>query len=383
MVRPSTGSPPFTVVFPQAPGAQVPPIPAGPPVTSEAPLAPSVPPVPGAGGAKAETAAVPEPNVGWYASTSAGYSPPAGPYASAGPYAVGGNRGRGGAGRGRAGAAVGRLATWGSGRSKLLNAAIFGVAPLALAGIVTAAFVLSSAGKGQAAAQAGFHAGPAASVAGHPQGTGSTAAAQPSPSQGNPANQHGKKSKTAVSSDETVAPKAPSASGSHAAQSKSSAKPKTKPKPKPALVTPHNLGLPNFSGYCQHIGHGTAVTTANNAFGWHCSANAALPISIQNACAWTYGLSASKVIDVTTDYHSLTSWQCWRTSGILGQLSIASYCTAAGLGAATLNTANAYGWTCGKTGIDTNAACQLVYHNSNSFARFAVFANPYSWQCWD
>jgi hypothetical protein len=33
-----------------------------------------------------------------------------------------------------------------------------------------------------------------------------------------------------------------------------------KPKPgrKAGRVAPHNLGLPNLAGYCQHIGHGTA-----------------------------------------------------------------------------------------------------------------------------
>jgi hypothetical protein len=163
-------------------------------------------------------------------------------------------------------------------------------------------------------------------------------------------------------------------------------KPKSaqKPKPKPAgPVTPYNLGIPNFAGYCGHIGQGSAVTTANNAYGWHCSLNPALILSVRDACGWSYGLNASKVINVTTNYNSADSWQCWRTNGILGQLDFTRYCTAAGLGAAKLTAYNAYGWSCtGAPTIDTLAACQLVFHNSNAFARFAVFADPYSWQCW-
>jgi len=337
--------------------------------------------VPSGGGTRTEAAAEPEPDVGWYASKPAGYSAAPGPYATAGPYAASpyaaGPYAAGGKPGGMRGSPVGRVVTWGSGRSKLLNAAIFGVAPLALAGIVAAAFVLSSAGRGQAAAQTGFHAGPGASVAGQPQGAGSTSAGAPSPSQGHPSGQHKPKSKgKGASIMPTIGAKAPS---SHP---KPRPKSSPKPKPKPAAVTPHNLGVPNIAGYCQHIGMGTAVTTANNAYGWHCSLNTALTLSIQNACGWTFGLSAGAVINVSTDFNSLNSWQCWRTNGILGQLNLTAYCTAAGLGAAKLSVANAYGWSCAGTGIDTNAACQLLYHNNSAFSRFAVFSNPYSWQCW-
>ncbi len=164
------------------------------------------------------------------------------------------------------------------------------------------------------------------------------------------------------------------------------AKPTSSPHPKPepaGPVTPHNLGAPNFGGYCQHIGQGSAVTTADNAYGWHCSANPALILPVQGACAWTYGLSASKVINVTTNYYSPGSWQCWRTNGILGQLNFSAYCVDAGLGSAKLTAGNAYGWACtGQPSINEQAACQFLFRDSFAFARFAVFADPYSWQCW-
>jgi len=162
-----------------------------------------------------------------------------------------------------------------------------------------------------------------------------------------------------------------------------STKDKKKKKTVRPAVTPHNLGAPNFGGYCAHLGLGTAVVKANNAYGWHCTGNTGLVVSVQDACAWTYGLATSKVINVTTDYNSADSWQCWRINRDLGQLDVASYCTAAGLGAAVLKVSNADGWYCGAQPADFQAGCQLLYHSSDAIARFAVFADPYSWQCWD
>lgn len=158
---------------------------------------------------------------------------------------------------------------------------------------------------------------------------------------------------------------------------------KKKKAARPAAVIPHNLGAPNFDGYCQHLDLGTAKVTVNNAYGWHCTANIALIVSVQDACAWTYHLDAAQVINVTTDYNSAEDWQCWRINRDLGQLNVASYCSAAGLGTATLKVTNADGWYCGSQPVDFQAACQLMYHSSDAIARFAVFADPYSWQCWD
>ena len=78
---------------------------------------------------------------------------------------------------------------------------------------------------------------------------------------------------------------------------------------KAGKVTPHNLGAPNFAGYCAHIGHHTAELVANNAYGWQCTSPAAA--------------------------------------------------------------------------VDTTAACNFLYHVSDAVSRFAVFASPDSWQCWN
>ena len=33
--------------------------------------------------------------------------------------------------------------------------------------------------------------------------------------------------------------------------------------------------------------------------------------------------------------------------------------------------------------VDTTAACDFQYHVGDAVSRFAVFASPYSWQCWN
>jgi hypothetical protein len=319
-----------------------------------------------------------EPAAGWYPPAPEGYSPAAGPLA-------------GGSAAGRGGVVGGRLATWGSSRGKLLNTLLFGVAPLCLAGIVIIAFVLSSPGKGEAASKTGFRAGAAASstAVSQDQDVSAPTSGSPSPTPGKSTSHPGKKKSAQLG---TLSSGGSGGSGGHKSTPPPASRHTQRPKPKssksspPAssAVVPADLGAPNFSGYCQHIGQGSALSTASNAYGWHCSANPSLTISVQGACAWTFNLSAGQVINVSTDYYSASSWQCWRTNGILGQLDIATYCTAAGLGSAKLAADNAYGWSCtDQATINTTAACQLVYHNSNAFARFAVFGDPYSWQCWD
>ena len=314
---------------------------------------------------------------GWYPSTPAGYSPSAGPYAAAGPYAVPG---------GKAGGSKIALA----GRGKLLNILMFGVAPLVLAGVVAIAFVLSSPGKSKAAADTGFKAGVGPSSGQQqPQASGSSAGSTPgtaaSPSPGKKANT-GKRSSMPLnnlpSSSQSSAPG--QNQGSSPKHSQKSKKKSSHSSPAPSgPVTPANLGQPNFAGYCGSIGEGTAEATANNAYGWACSAQAGVRLQVDSACAYTFHLKSSQVINVTTNFYSTTSWQCWRTNGMLGLLNITSYCSSAGLGAVKLNADNAYGWTCGGAGVNTDAGCQAEYGSSDAFSRFEVWSDPNSWQCWD
>jgi len=239
--------------------------------------------------------------------------------------------------------------------------------------VVVAAFLLVSPGKGSASSL-GFQAGPGATAS--PASVSVSPAAPPS----SPA-VHGKHHTRATPSPSVA--KVPTIS---------TARPKAKSTPKPAhrsggggAVTPHNLGLPNFPGYCQHIGDRTAELIASDAYGWRCTLNTAHVLQVTDVCAWTYHLNAGQVVSVSANYADPNAWQCWRIDRDLGVLDVGKYCVAAGLGASELVADNAYGWYCTSpsTPVNTAVACDTVYHVTGAVARFAVFADPYSWQCWD
>ena len=267
----------------------------------------------------------------------------------------------------------GRTRAWGSGRGTLMNVLLFGAGPLALAGLIAAAFVLVAPGKG-AASSLGFTAGPAPST----QQSTASAAASPSLSPSPSPSAH-KKHPRATSTASLPAKVPP--------RTRQSPKPKATPKPthKAVGVTPHNLGLPDFAGYCQHIGHRTAEVVASNAYGWRCTLFPTLVLGVVSVCAWTYHLSTGQVIDVSTNYNDPNAWQCWRINRDLGVLDFAKYCADAGRGTSKLVADNAYGWYCTSPSgpVDTTAACDALYHVSDALSRFAVFAVPDSWQCWN
>jgi hypothetical protein len=313
--------------------------------------------------------------VGWYPSQPSG-PPSAGPFAAPAP-ATPARRGIGGisgiSGFARAARPKNGRPAWRNRRGTLANLLLFGLGPLVLVGVVVAAFLLVSPGKGTTASSLGFQAGPGATA--QPPTTSAPAV---------PPSSLAPEKHRARSTPSSAVAKVPTIS-----RVKPKPKTKTTPKPKPAHrsggVTPHNLGLPNFAGYCQHIGDRTAELTADNAYGWHCTLNSGRVLQIDNVCAWTYHLSASQVVGVSTNYSDPNAWQCWRISRDLGVLNVTAYCVAAHLGSSELVADNAYGWDCTSplAPVNTTAACDTVYHVSDAVSRFAVFADPYSWQCWD
>ena len=173
----------------------------------------------------------------------------------------------------------------------MMNVLLFGIGPLVLAGLIVAAFVLVAPAKGSASSL-GFKAGPAPST--------QQLVATPSRSPSALPSAHKKKHPRAASTAKTQP------------RPGKSAKATPKPERKAGKVTPHNLGLPNFAGYCQHIGHRTAEVVASNAYGWRCTLTPGLVIKTVNVCAWTYHLSTSQVVDVSTNYYDPNAWQCWR-----------------------------------------------------------------------
>jgi hypothetical protein len=260
-----------------------------------------------------------------------------------------------------------------------MNVLLFGAAPVALAGILVAAFVLVAPGKG-AASSLGFKAGPAPStqqISASAIDTASPTAPSASPSAHKNKKKHPKATSSASVPDKTAKPPVK-------ATKKATPKP-TRKAGASGGVTPHSLGVPNFNGYCQHIGHHTAEVVATNAYGWRCTLYPSLSLNVGSVCAWSYHLSSSKVIDVTANFADPNAWQCWRVNRYLGPLDFASYCAAAGLGTSKLVADNATGWYCTAPSapVDTTAACDTLYHVGNAVARFTVFANPSSWQCWN
>jgi hypothetical protein len=254
-----------------------------------------------------------------------------------------------------------------------MNVLLFGLGPLLLVGVIVAAFVLVAPGKG-AASSLGFQAGPAPST---PQSAASTSASPAVPSPSPPAH---KKHPTASRSA------SPAAKMTIVTSPKAKAKPKlTRKSGSSGGVVPHNLGVPSFAGYCQHIGHRTAELIASNAYGWRCTLFPTQVLQIASVCAWTYHLSVSQVIDVSANYNDPNAWQCWRINRDLGVLNVTTYCTGAQLGPSELVADDAYGWDCTSplAPVNTTAACDAVYHVSAAIARFALFADPYSWQCWN
>jgi hypothetical protein len=341
---PQPGSQPSPGAIPPSFGAPV----AGPPADPDW-HPPSAQPEPDGGSAP-----------GWYPNMSPGSS-------AAGPFA---------APSGRPLNRLNRLNRW-SRRGRLVNVLVFGCAPLVLVGVVVAAFVLVSPGKGAAAADGGFHAGPAPTTQ---KSAASAVASSASPSTSPAKAKHHRRLTKA----------SPSAAKLTAGPKPTSTK-KAKPKPKPTQSSgsgqapPQDLGAPNFDGYCSSIGDRTAEVTADNAYGWHCTRDTAQVLQISDVCGWTYGLSPNLVVGVSTNYYDANAWQCWRIHRDLGVLNVSAYCTAAGLGTAKLVADDAYGWECtgSSAPVDTTAGCDTVYHVSDAISRFAVFADPYSWQCWD
>jgi len=293
------------------------------------------------------------------------------------------------------GLSEGRVVRFGLGRTPLVSALLFGVAPLLLVGVIVVGYLVYAPHKTGPASRGAFQAAgvlpsnnaPVAQDASVGPASASPSAmpspsAKPSPSPLASA-LPGNLPASAVAVSPTSKPTAHRSRAPKPAPSKATPSSSAPPSLAVKTVVPTDLGAPNVSGYCASLGEGTAENTTGTADGWSCSTAAGLPLSMQAACAWSYSISPGNAIDVDTDYSSPSGVQCWLTNGVLGMLSFTAYCSEAGLGTATLTAQDANGWSCtDEKVINTLAACQLMYHSSDVFARFEVWDDPYSWQCW-
>jgi hypothetical protein len=179
----------------------------------------------------------------------------------------------------------------------------------------------------------------------------------------------------------TPSPTASRAASSPAATTARSAAAVPAP-PAGGRVTPALLGAPDFGGYCAATGQGSVALKSNDAYGWRCTADNGTGDDAQSVCQWTY--RTTKVANRVTNFNDPHSWQCWRANGKLGALNFTAYCTATGFTGATNTGTDAYGWYCAGTGngIDTQAACALLYGSQPPISRFQNFYDKNSWECW-
>jgi hypothetical protein len=184
-----------------------------------------------------------------------------------------------------------------------------------------------------------------------------------------------------TSASGTPAPK-PTFGGSGPAASPASAA--TSPAASAPLPEPALLGAPDFNGYCEHNGQGSATFVSSyHAYGWRCT-RAGAGANIDAACAWTYRLMPGIVISVSGSFYS-PSWDCWQVHRQVRPPDWNGFCQAKGWGAVHLIKSDAYGWVC--TGNSSALAVGNVCSWTNSQAtsivgRFQNFYDPRSWQCW-
>ncbi|MCF2528397.1 helix-turn-helix domain-containing protein [Yinghuangia soli] len=141
------------------------------------------------------------------------------------------------------------------------------------------------------------------------------------------------------------------------------------------------LGAPDFAGYCEAAGRGTAVS-GSTAYDWHCTDPKGEPPApaAQDVCMWSYG--DERAIDRIADFSDPGSIECWSVTRELGRLDFDAYCRKAGYGRAVQVRDTVYAWYCnGTRGIDSQAACALLYSVTPAVSRFSDYSDPNSWTC--
>jgi hypothetical protein len=146
------------------------------------------------------------------------------------------------------------------------------------------------------------------------------------------------------------------------------------------------LGGINIWNYCVHLGYTGEKVTSPNAYGYVCTRadGTTAGINMDRACEWQYGRGDG--LSRFSNFYSTTSWQCFGSWRLLGNLNFTSFCRLRGASSYAVVSGNAYGVRCrtsfGSTfGINTDQACQLQNYNGPSLARVLNFFSPTAWQC--
>jgi hypothetical protein len=297
-------------------------------------------------------------------------------------------------------------------RGRVRAALLFGVAPVAVVGVVVGTYLVGMSGRTHASAQAGFHAQAPASSAGQvvqnaltPSSVSTPVSSPSKKAKASPAASISfpalpKSTLVAVPVTGSTAPgvaasRAPAAAKPRPVhkQVKASASPSPSPAPAPTptrtpVPIPADLGAPDYAAYCAHLGQGNAVTVNSTAYGWRCTGEPGVMIPGQAACAYTFRDDDALIINVTRNYFVTTGTECWSTNGEAAQVTTANwdaYCEKAFGTTALLTGSTVFNWVCKPNhGINVQTLCDEVtgLPSTEVFALFAVESDPYSWECW-
>ncbi|MCF2528398.1 hypothetical protein [Yinghuangia soli] len=117
------------------------------------------------------------------------------------------------------------------------------------------------------------------------------------------------------------------------------------------------------------------------AYGWRCTEQVdAIGNDVQDVCEWTY--PDTPMTNRLENFFDAYTWECWRSTRILGPIDFPAYCRAMGYVGADRNGDHAYAWSCtGGVGINTQHACALLYETTPVVSRFQNFFDANSWSC--
>ena len=162
--------------------------------------------------------------------------------------------------------------------------------------------------------------------------------------------------------------------------------PQTNNPPISITSTITNLGGLDFQAYCLSIGDTSASLDQNNAYGWTCvtpAGNHTL-VDTDAVCQWQYS-NEPNVLARMVNYSDSNNWRCYSHVTNLGSINFTQYCQSLGE-EASLNGSTVYNWYCLVSGhpviIDTNAACEWQYNESDAIASVGNYFDPNGWVCY-
>lgn len=151
-----------------------------------------------------------------------------------------------------------------------------------------------------------------------------------------------------------------------------------------------DLGGMNIMGYCRSQGYISVRTVGNTYYSWRCIDRNGndIAVNMRSVCQWQY--HNPNMWDYTSNFYATNVGGCM-LANIGGGINARAFCQSEGYADVRLMGNTAYDWRClardvwgnPDTPVEFNMdeACEWMYNNSTSLARFADFYTPTSWQC--